>query len=158
MTNIVIFAHTQWVLSLGIKTNVAQNVFWIKNEHLKYFSPLLGQETNYDHIKSVFRLVIKTKAPQNVLKNWALSRFPAYISLGLVLKLVDSSLWSVCAPLHCCKSWSWHFIQTVLLSPMIQNYSHAEPEFDMDAFLLDTIQLLGYSDPAKEGCIVISVG
>ena len=32
------------------------------------------------------------------------------------------------------------------------------PAFDIDSFLLDTIGLLGNRDPAKEGCIAITVG
>ena len=42
----------------------------------------------------------------------------------------------------------------------INNYKifHTEPDFDMDAFLMDSAQLLQFPDPAKEGCIVISVG
>ena len=34
----------------------------------------------------------------------------------------------------------------------------SEPDFDLDQFLLDASQLLDYRHPAKEGCIVISVG
>ena len=33
-----------------------------------------------------------------------------------------------------------------------------ETEFDLDRFFLDSTQLLEYRDPAKEGCIIISVG